>query len=56
MLKTLNLGIEEVRKTRKLSSGTRKTVKMGAKGKTIKMNDSPNDELSEEQIRNMTGT
>ena len=56
MLKTLNLGIEEVRKTRKLSSGTRKTVKMGAKGKTIKMNDSPNDQLSEEQIRNMTGT
>jgi hypothetical protein len=29
---------------------------MGAKGKTIKMNDSPNDQLSEEQIRNMTGT
>lgn len=56
MLQSLNLSIDEVRKTRKLSSGTRKTVKMGAKGKTVKMSDSPNEGLSEEQIRNLTGT
>lgn len=56
MLQSLNLSIEEVRKTRKLSSGTRKTVKMGAKGKTVKMTDTANDGLSEEQIRKMTET
>jgi len=46
----------ELRKTRKLSSGTRKTVKMGSKGKTMKMGSDINNELSEEQIRKVSGT
>ena len=56
MLQSLNMSIDEVRKTRKLSSGTRKTVKMGAKGKTVKMSDSDTEGLSQEQIRKLTGT
>ncbi|AMW29193.1 MULTISPECIES: vWA domain-containing protein [Arthrospira] len=56
MVESLNLGIEEVRKTRKLSSGTRKTVKMGAKGKTVKMSNDSELGLSEDQIRNLTGS
>lgn len=48
---------EELRKTRTISSGTRKTVKMGAKGKTVKMNsDDVNNELTEDKIRDITGT
>lgn len=57
MLESLNEGIIELRKTRKISSGTRKTVKMGAKGKTVKMSTTDIDEgLSDEQIRQITGT
>ncbi|KPQ40093.1 MAG: Ca-activated chloride channel-like protein [Phormidium sp. OSCR] len=57
MVQSLNLSIDEVRKTRKLSSGTRKTVKMGAKGKTVKMtSDDLNNGLSQEQIRDISGT
>ncbi|RAQ38826.1 VWA domain-containing protein, partial [Arthrospira sp. O9.13F] len=56
MVESLNVGIEEVRKTRKLSSGTRKTVKMGAKGKTVKMSNDSELGLSEDQIRNLTGS
>lgn len=56
MLESLNQGVEELRKTRKISPGTRKTVKMGAKGKTVKMSGDINIELSEEQIRNISGT
>lgn len=56
MLQSLNLSIDEVRKTRKLSAGTRKTVKMGAKGGTVKMSGDPNEGMSQEQIRKMTGT
>jgi Ca-activated chloride channel homolog len=57
MLESLNEGIIELRKTRKISSGTRKTVKMGAKGKTVKMSTTDLDEgLSDEQIRQLTGT
>ncbi len=47
---------EELRKTQKISEGTRKTVKMGAKGKTIRMNSDINDDLSEEKIRRVSGT
>ncbi|BAQ60133.1 hypothetical protein GM3708_539 [Geminocystis sp. NIES-3708] len=57
MLESLNEGIIELRKTRKISSGTRKTVKMGAKGKTVKMSTTQMSEtLSDEQIRQITGT
>lgn len=57
MLESLNEGIIELRKTRKISSGTRKTVKMGSKGKTVKMSTTDLDEgLSDEQIRQLTGT
>jgi len=56
MSESLENAQNELRKTRKLSSESRKTVKMGSKGSTVKMNSSPNDELSEEQIRQISGT
>lgn len=57
MLTSLNEGIDELRKTRKISDGTRKTVKMGSRGKTVKMSANVNDELpSEEEIRRLSGT
>ncbi|MBR8831736.1 MAG: hypothetical protein N5P05_002670 [Chroococcopsis gigantea SAG 12.99] len=53
----IDQGIDEVRKTRKISDGTRKTVKMGAKGKTVKMDSDDIDQyLSEENIRKLSGT
>jgi Ca-activated chloride channel homolog len=57
MEESLNEGINELRKTRKISAGTRKTVKMGAKGKTVKMGGDINEDMpSEEQIRMLSGT
>ena len=56
MEESLNDAQDELRKTRKISAGTRKTVKMGSKGKTVKMNDDFNDRLSDEQIRAISGT
>ncbi|MFW6296429.1 MAG: vWA domain-containing protein [Halothece sp.] len=57
LTESLNGAQEELRKTRKISSGTRKTVKMGAKGKTVKMTgDDVNNELTDEKIRQATGT
>ncbi|NET73194.1 MAG: VWA domain-containing protein [Sphaerospermopsis sp. SIO1G2] len=56
MAASLNGAQEELRKTRKISPGTRKTVKMGAKGKTVKMGDDINEQLSEAQMRELTGT
>lgn len=56
MTQSLNQAQDELRKTRRISDGTRKTVKMGSKGKTVKMGGDINDELSEEQIRNLSGT
>lgn len=53
---SLTTAQEELRKTRKISAGTRKTVKIGSKGKTVKMVDDINEDLSEEQIRHMSGT
>lgn len=54
---SLNQGLDELRKTKKLSAGTSKTVKLGAKGKTVKMGEDINDEIpSEEAIRRATGT
>lgn len=47
---------EELRKTRKISPEHRKTVKIGSKGKTVRMGGDINDELSEDLIRQVTGT
>lgn len=46
----------ELRKTKTISSATRKTVKMGAKGKTVRMNSDVNEGLSDEEIRQASGT
>ena len=56
MTASLNGAQDELRKTRKISDGTRKTVKMGAKGKTVKMGGDVNDQFSEEEMRKLTGT
>jgi Ca-activated chloride channel homolog len=56
MLASLDQGIDELRKTRQISAGTGKTIKIGSRGKTVKMGDDPNDELSDENIRKLTGT
>lgn len=56
MTASLNGAQDELRKTRKISDGTRKTVKMGAKGKTVKMGGDVNEEFSEEEMRKLTGT
>lgn len=56
MEESLNGAQQELRKTRQISAGTRKTVKMGAKGKTVKIGSDINDELSEEEMRKLTGT
>ncbi|MBW4614157.1 MAG: VWA domain-containing protein [Desmonostoc vinosum HA7617-LM4] len=56
MTKSLLSAQDELRKTRKISPDTRKTIKMGAKGKTIKMSTSLDDEISEEQMRQVSGT
>jgi Ca-activated chloride channel homolog len=56
MLESLNQGIDELRKTRQISSSTGKTIKIGSRGKTVKMGDDANDELSDENIRKLTGT
>ena len=56
MTESLEGAQDELRRTKKLSSDSRKTVKMGSKGKTVKMNDGPSDGLTEEQIRKLSGT
>jgi len=56
MLESLDRGIDELRKTRNISAGTGKTIKIGSRGKTVKMGDDPNDEFSDENIRKLTGT
>ncbi|BDA65956.1 von Willebrand factor, type A [Calothrix sp. PCC 7716] len=56
MEESLNDAQQELRKTRQISPGTRKTVKMGAKGKTVKMGSDIEDQLSEEEMRKLTGT
>jgi Ca-activated chloride channel family protein len=55
MTASLDSAQEELRKTRKISGGTRKTVKIGAKGKTVKMAVDINDQLSQDQMRELTG-
>jgi Ca-activated chloride channel homolog len=56
MADSLGQAQDELRKTRKLSSGTRKTVKLGSKGKTVRINTDANDLPSDEEIRRATGT
>lgn len=57
MTRSLNDVQEELRRTRKISAESRKTIKMGSKGKTVKMNDDDlKDSLSDEQIRRASGT
>lgn len=55
MSESLEDAQNELRKTKQISSGSRKTVKMGAKGKTVKMGGDINDEFSDEQIRKIAG-
>ncbi len=56
MTETIINAQDELRKTRKISDSTRKTIKMGAQGKTIRMNDQPDEQLPEEVIRRIAGT
>jgi Ca-activated chloride channel homolog len=56
MLASLNKASDELRKTRKISADTRKTVKIGTRGKTVKMTSDINDLLSTDAIRDRTGT
>lgn len=56
MTESLTSAQDELRKTRRISSGTRKTIKMGSKSKTVKMVHDINNELSEEEIRKASGT
>jgi Ca-activated chloride channel family protein len=51
MLASLNQASDELRKTRKISSNTRKTVKMGSRGKTIKMEGDIVDILAALKVR-----
>ncbi|BAS59498.1 von Willebrand factor type A [Leptolyngbya boryana NIES-2135] len=56
MTDSLTSAQDELRKTRRISSATRKTIKMGSKSKTVKMGQDINDELSEAEIRQASGT
>jgi Ca-activated chloride channel family protein len=56
MTTSLTEAQNELRKTRRISPGTSKTIKMGSKGKTVRMGGDVNDQLSEEQIRQISGT
>jgi Ca-activated chloride channel family protein len=56
MTQSLESAQSELRKTQKISSESRKTIKMGSRGKTVRMGNDVNDELSEEQIRNASGS
>lgn len=56
MTRSLSDAQDELRKTRKISPERSKTIKMGSKGKTVRMGNDINDELSEDAIRQATGT
>ncbi|MGK7901539.1 MAG: VWA domain-containing protein [Hormoscilla sp.] len=47
---------DELRRTQKISAQTRRTIKMGSKGKTVKMASDINNDLEEEEIRKASGT
>lgn len=53
---SLTVAKDELRRTRKISAETRKTIKMGSKDKTFKMESDINNELEEEEIRKASGT
>jgi len=55
MTQSLQTAQDELGKTRKLSSENIKTVRLGSKGKTVKMDDGLNQKLSESEIREQTG-
>ncbi|QUS60497.1 hypothetical protein [Synechocystis sp. PCC 7338] len=56
LTESLSQAQDELRKTRKLSPEFRKTVKIGSKGKTVRINDDLGEELSQDAIRQLTGT
>ena len=56
MAESLTEAQEELRLTRRISSGTSKTIKMGSKGKTVRIGGDINDVLLEDQIRQLSGT
>jgi Ca-activated chloride channel family protein len=56
LTESLTQAQDELRKTRKLSPEFRKTVKLGAKGKTMRITGDVSNQLSEEIIRQRTGT
>lgn len=56
MTESLTEAQNELRLTRRISPGTSKTIKMGSKGKTIRMGGDINDVLLEDQIRQLSGT
>jgi Ca-activated chloride channel family protein len=56
LTESLGQAQDELRKTRKLSPEFRKTVKIGSKGKTVRINDDLGEQLSQDAIRQMTGT
>lgn len=56
MTRSLSDAQDELRKTRKISPERCKTLKMGAKGKTVRLNNDLSHEISDEAIRQATGT
>jgi Ca-activated chloride channel family protein len=56
LTESLGQAQDELRKTRKLSPEFRKTVKLGSKGKTVRINDDLEEQLSQDAIRKLTGT
>lgn len=56
MTRSLGDARDELRKTRKISPERSKTIKMGSKGKTVRMGGDVNDAISDEQIRKISGT
>jgi Ca-activated chloride channel family protein len=56
LTESLDQAQDELRKTRKLSPEFRKTVKLGSKGKTVRINDDLGEQLSQDAIRQLTGT
>lgn len=56
MTQSLESAQSELRKTQKISSESRKTIKMGSRGKTVRMGNNINDEISEEEIRKASGS
>jgi Ca-activated chloride channel homolog len=56
MSESLLIAQGELRKTKRISDGTRKTIKMASRGKTVKMDTQQALGFSEEEIRQASGT